>query len=75
MNQATQIDLAKEAARKVRIARGLMTPVEAAEYVGSTEGTLRWQRCRGGGPPYHKDGGRYFYLKDELDAYLAARGR
>ena len=75
MNNAIKIDQAKEAARKVRLAQGLMTPVEAAEYVGSTEGTLRWQRCRGGGPPYHKDGGRYFYLRDELDAYKAERGK
>lgn len=75
MNYATQIGQAKEAARKVRLAQGLMTPVEAAEYIGSTEGTLRWQRCRGGGPPYHKDGGRHFYLRDELDAYKAERGK
>jgi hypothetical protein len=75
MNQATQINEAKEAARKARLAQGLMTPTEAAEYVGTSEGTLRWHRCRGGGPPFHKDGGRYFYLRDELNAYKAARGR
>jgi DNA-binding transcriptional MerR regulator len=52
-----------------------MTPAEAAEYVGTSEGTLRWYRCRGGGPPYHKEGARYFYLRDELDAYRAEKER
>jgi hypothetical protein len=75
MNQIQPINRTKEAARQLRLAHGLMTPVEAAEYVGTSEGTLRWHRCRGGGPPFHKDGGRYFYLRDELNAYQAARGR
>lgn len=71
----TMVGAAKEAARQARLERGLLTPTEAAEYIGTSEGTLRWQRCRGGGPAYHKDGGRYFYLRDELDAYLASKGR
>lgn len=69
------VSMAQEVARQARLAQGLMTPTEAAEYVGTSENTLRWHRCRGGGPPYHKDGGRYFYLRNELDAYQAARGR
>jgi hypothetical protein len=69
------VSMAQEAARQARLAQGLMTPTEAAEYVGTSENTLRWHRCRGGGPPYHKDGGRYFYLRNELDAYQATRGR
>ena len=69
------VSQAREAARQARLARGLMTPIEAADYVGTTEMTLRWYRCRGGGPPYHKDGGRYFYLRNELDAFRGARGR
>ena len=69
------VGAAKEAARRARLECGLLTPTEAAEYIGTSEGTLRWQRCRGGGPTYHKDGGRYFYLRDELDAYVAGRGR
>jgi hypothetical protein len=75
MNQALSIAPAKEVARQARLAQGLLTPTEAASYIGTTEATLRWQRCRGGGPQFHKDGGRYFYLKDELDAYQAARRR
>lgn len=66
---------ARDAAREARLAQGIMTPTEAAGHIGSSENTLRWQRCRGGGPPFHKDGARYFYLRDELDAYQAARGR
>lgn len=72
MNQAAE---AREATRHARLAQGIMTPTEAAEHIGTSENTLRWQRCRGGGPPFHKDGGRYFYMRDELDAYQAARGR
>ncbi len=75
MNYSPAIVLGQEAARQARLAQGLMTPVEAAAYIGTTEGTLRWQRCRGGGPSFHKDGGRYFYLREELDAYQARRGR
>jgi hypothetical protein len=52
-----------------------MTPNEAAAYIGSTEGTLRSNRCRGKGPPYQKDGGRYFYKIEDLDAYRAERAR
>lgn len=66
---------ARETARLARLANGVMTPVEAAAHLGTTENTLRWHRCRGGGPPFHKDGGRYFYLRDELDAYRAKKKR
>lgn len=69
------ISNAQEAARQARLAQGVMKPTEAAHYIGTSENTLRWHRCRGGGPPFHKDGGRYFYLRDELDAYQQARGR
>lgn len=73
MQPTTTIGMAREAARQARLDCGLMTPGEAAAYIGTTEGTLRWQRCRGGGPPFHKEGGRYFYLRRELDDYQAAR--
>ncbi|WP_086606457.1 helix-turn-helix domain-containing protein [Erythrobacter donghaensis] len=66
---------AQEAARQARLDCGIMTPTEAAAYIGSTEGTLRSNRCRGKGPPYQKDGGRYFYKIEDLDAYRAERAR
>jgi len=66
---------AQEAARQARLDCGIMTPAEAAAYLGSTEGTLRSYRCRGKGPRSQKDGGRYFYRVEDLDAYRAARPR
>ena len=65
----------REEARRDRLERGVLTPVEAAERLGMTEASLRWYRCKGMGPPAHKQGGRYFYLADELDAYRAERPR
>jgi hypothetical protein len=65
----------REAARKNRLARGIFTPIEAAEFLGTTEGTLRWQRCKGKGPACHKDRGRFFYLKEDLEAYLSEKER
>ena len=75
MTHTSTIGRAQEAARAARIAQGIMTPIEAAAHIGTTEGTLRWQRCRGGGPPFHKADGRYYYLLDELNAYQLARQR
>lgn len=63
----------REEARRERIGRGILTPVEAAEHLGLTEASLRWYRCKGKGPPAHKQGGRYYYLAHELDAYRAER--
>jgi len=65
----------REAARKDRLARGIYTSIEAAEFLGTTEATLRWQRCKGKGPTYHKDGGRFYYLKEDLEAYLSEKER
>ena len=59
----------REAAREARLQEGVLTPIEAAEYLGLSEGSLRWYRCKGRGPRAHKDGGRWFYLRDDLDAY------
>lgn len=69
------LTLAKEAARRARLECGIMTPAEAAAYLGSTEGTLRWMRCKGMGPRFQKDGGRCFYMTEDLDAYRAERAR
>ena len=61
----------RERARKTRVDAGILTAVEAAEYLGLSEASLRWYRCKGKGPPAHKDGGRWFYRKGDLDAYRA----
>ena len=62
---------AKDAARHARLDCGILNPVEAAAYLGITEPTLRWYRCKGKGPRAQKDGGRWFYRRDDLDAYRA----
>ncbi len=61
----------REAARVSRIAEGVLTPLEAADYLGLSEATLRWYRCKGRGPRAQKIGGRYYYLKCELNDYRA----
>ena len=43
--------------------------VEAAEYLGLTRSTLDHYRWAGGGPPYHKHGGRVLYHIDDLIAW------
>ena len=65
----------REEARRERMARGILTTIEAAEYLGTTQRTLDWLRCKGKGPAYHKDSRFHFYMKDELDAYRASRGQ
>ncbi len=61
----------REKAREARLSEGVLTPVEAAEHLGMTEATLRWYRCKSRGPRAQKQGGRWFYLRDDLDAYRA----
>ena len=46
--------------------------VAAAEYLGVTRSTLAKWRMRKIGPPHHRCGPRIvYYLKHELDAWLA----
>lgn len=57
-----------------REANGLMTSKEAADYLLSTENSLRAMRSKGYGPPFHKVGWTVFYKREELDAYQATVG-
>lgn len=54
-----------------RDAAGLLTAKEAAEYLSSSENSLRTMRSKGYGPPYHRIGSAVFYRRAELDAYNA----
>ena len=47
-----------------------ITSKEAAELLRRTEGGLRVQRCRGGGPPYYRSGGRILYRRADVLAWL-----
>lgn len=48
-----------------------MTEEEAAEYLQKNRMTLRTWRCRKMGPQFSKDGKNIWYLKKDLDDYLA----
>ena len=50
----------------------LLTPAEASEYVRLAVQTLSRWRCEGRGPDYFKVGGKVFYARPDLDAFLAA---
>ncbi|RFF50168.1 helix-turn-helix transcriptional regulator [Xanthomonas campestris] len=45
---------------------------EAAKYLGFSHSTLEKMRHEGRGPRYVKLGGRVFYRKADLDAYVEA---
>ncbi|PWG03299.1 helix-turn-helix domain-containing protein [Sphingosinicella humi] len=52
-----------------------LTAKEAAEFLHTTESSLRTQRSKGKGPPFHKpDGWRTLYRRSELEAYHASCG-
>ena len=70
----TTLELAEKAMNRLldeREASGLLTTKEAANYLLSTENSLRCMRSKGYGPPFHKLGGTVIYKRDELDAYEA----
>lgn len=48
----------------------------AAAYLGGLKpSTLERWRCCGGGPAFHKIGGRVFYRQEDLDAFIEAGRR
>lgn len=49
---------------------GRMTRRDAATYLGMAEKTVAMWAMDGKGPDVHKLGGRCFYYKDELDAFI-----
>ena len=62
--------------REPNLTTYLMDTEAAAAYLGGLQKcTLERWRCRGGGPIFHKIGGRCLYSKEDLDAYLRSRRR
>lgn len=53
----------------------LHTVEEASRYIRLAVSTLNRYRVIGGGPPFLKLGGRVFYNKVDLDAWLTRRRR
>ena len=51
----------------------IMSPTEAAKYVGLSESMMAKMRCRGGGAVYFKLGRAVRYRQDDLDEWLSAR--
>ncbi|WP_293645402.1 helix-turn-helix domain-containing protein [Sphingopyxis sp. RIFCSPHIGHO2_12_FULL_65_19] len=52
-----------------------MTPGETAARLSTTEGTLRWMRCKGKGPPFLKKGRFVLYRRDDVDEYAIGKER
>ncbi len=50
---------------------GRMDSANAAKYVGRKPKTLAMWRLQGIGPLWTKCGGRIFYFKSDLDAFLS----
>ena len=51
---------------------GRMSRKDAAAYLGREAKTLAMWAVQGKGPKAHRVGGRCFYYKNDLDAYLQA---
>ena len=51
-----------------------LTPAEAAEYIGVSEGTLANYRSKGLPPKYSKPIGKVYYFKEDLDNFLKQKG-
>ncbi len=49
---------------------GRMDRNNAAKYINRAPKTLAIWAMDGKGPPVHKSGGRCFYYKDDLDAFI-----
>ena len=49
---------------------GRMTRRDAAAYLGTAEKTLAQWSSEGRGPPSVRVGGRVFYFRQELDAFI-----
>ena len=69
--------LAEPAIEQVRVRvlpDGRMTRKDAAKYLGRAEKTLAMWEMEGKGPPSVLVGGRRFYFKDVLDAFIRGKG-
>jgi hypothetical protein len=49
---------------------GRLTRADAARYIGAAEKTLAMWQLRGKGPRSFKVGGRRFYYRRDLDAFI-----
>jgi len=70
-----EIETAEIEPVRVRVLpNGNMDSNNAAKYVGRGPKTLAMWRMQAIGPEWTKNGGRVFYNKEALDAFLAGKG-
>ena len=61
---------------ETRVDEGLyLTEKEAATWIRLAVGTLQNKRVQGGGPAFHKFGGRVLYSRRDLEAWANSRRR
>ena len=59
---------------RVRVLQdGRMDRNNAAKYIGRAVKTLAMWAMEGKGPPVHKIGGRCFYYRNDLDAFIEGK--
>ena len=69
-----QIETAEIEPVRVRVLpNGNMDSNNAAKYVGRAPKTLAMWRMQGIGPEWTKNGGRVFYNKEALDAFMRGK--
>ena len=54
-------------------AAAILSPPEAAQYLGLAVSTLAKMRCWGGTPPFLRLGRKIGYLREDLDVWLKAK--
>ena len=72
-----QIEVEEVEVERVRVRvlpNGNMDSNNAAKYVNRSPKTLAMWRMQGIGPPWIKCGGRVFYNKEALDAFMRGKG-
>ncbi len=70
-----EIETAEIEPVRVRVLpNGNMDSNNAAKYVGRAPKTLAMWRMQGIGPEWTKNGGRVFYNKEALDAFMRGKG-
>jgi hypothetical protein len=66
----TTTDESIETVRVVVLPDGRLAGKAAATYVGVTEKTMAMWRCANRGPRFVKVGGKIFYFRNDLDAFI-----
>ena len=77
MMEAAAVKIDESAIERVKVRvlpNGNMDSNNAAKYVGRAPKTLAMWRMQGVGPEWTKNGGRVFYNKEALDAFMRGKG-